>query len=611
MGLLPQRFGFLRNGAQRRNHELPIRCPWQPTVVTNHLGHADVYTYDLGGRVLSHTSPTGLVTAYTYDVSGNVLSIRRESQLTSFTYRASGELASVTLPHGHSITYAYDNAHRLIGWADNRGASANYVLDGMGNRVTEEVRARDGQLAWRLVRSINEINRVASLSTDAVPQTSKFTYDNNGDVTRIANGKNEGTSYGLDSLRRVKTLSNAAGAAASIAYNALDDVTQASDFKGVATAYTRDALGNATTEASPDSGLRGGQYDALGLPTKVTDALGQATTIERDLLGRPTRITHASGPATTLRYDVTPTNKGYLGEIVDASGTTTYQRDAYGRVISKTQVLINGDTRSISYGYNAQGLLASTTYPGGQVLQNVYDATGQLIAMNWAGQPLVTGITWTPLGQPASWSWSLAGGASPVPAMRSYNTAGQLTATEFSSYQYDAAGRITGLTQSVWQPASSNPQDNSTIQGSKAWTVKYDLAGRITQFEDAGRSTTYSYDANGNRRSSVQTTKQGTPGTLSRTYSGDTSHNRLLGFTQSTTAPGSTSNTSVTYQYNAAGDLLSDGLRAYGYDSQGRMESATTGQGADAPQTKYAHNGLGQRVFKTEPLYSSAAAKPA
>ncbi|RYH61443.1 MAG: hypothetical protein EON54_10180, partial [Alcaligenaceae bacterium] len=57
--------------------------------------------------------------------------------------------------------------------------------------------------------------------------------------------------------------------------------------------------------------------------------------------------------------------------------------------------------------------------------------------------------------------------------------------------------------------------------------------------------------------------------------------------------------------------MLGDGLISYQYDSEGRMESATTGQGTDAPQTKYAHNGLGQRVFKTEPLYSSAAAKPA
>ena len=83
---------------------------------------------------------------------------------------------------------------------------------------------------------------------------------------------------------------------------------------------------------------------------------------------------------------------------MDASGTTTYERDQLGRITTKTQRLINGDTRSVSYSYNAQGLLASTTYPGGQVLQHVYDTTGQLTGLTWAGQPLVSGITWNPPG---------------------------------------------------------------------------------------------------------------------------------------------------------------------------------------------------------------------
>ena len=58
--------------------------------------------------------------------------------------------------------------------------------------------------------------------------------------------------------------------------------------------------------------------------------------------------------------------------------------------------------------------------------------------------------------------------------------------------------------------------------------------------------------------------------------------NRLLGFEQTATAGGNSATTSVSYQYNAAGDLLGDGLRSYAYDSQGRMESATTGEGMDA-----------------------------
>ena len=58
---------------------------------------------------------------------------------------------------------------------------------------------------------------------------------------------------------------------------------------------------------------------------------------------------------------------------------------------------------------------------------------------------------------------------------------------------------------------------------------------------------------------------------------------RLLGFEQTTSAAGNTATTSVTYQYNSAGDLLGDGLATYRYDSEGRMESARTGEGEDPP----------------------------
>ncbi|MBT9513455.1 MAG: hypothetical protein IV104_14045 [Acidovorax sp.] len=57
--------------------------------------------------------------------------------------------------------------------------------------------------------------------------------------------------------------------------------------------------------------------------------------------------------------------------------------------------------------------------------------------------------------------------------------------------------------------------------------------------------------------------------------------------------------------------LLGDGLTTYRYDSEGRLESASTGQGEDAPTTKYAYNALGQRVFKTEPLYSGTQSSSA
>jgi YD repeat-containing protein len=131
----------------------------------------------------------------------------------------------------------------------------------------------------------------------------------------------------------------------------------------VATSYARDAQGNATSESSADIGSTTTQYDALGLPSSITDAMGQATQIQRDLLGRPTLITFADGKTTTLGYDATASAKGYLTSITDRSGTTTYSRDAFGRVTVKTQALASGLTQQVAYSYTAAGQLAGITYP--------------------------------------------------------------------------------------------------------------------------------------------------------------------------------------------------------------------------------------------------------
>ncbi|WP_185545914.1 RHS repeat-associated core domain-containing protein [Variovorax sp. KBW07] len=561
---------------------------------TNAIGHVTSYTYDTANRVVSTTAPNGLATGYTYDARDRLLTQTIGGQTTTLTYKPYGTVETVTLPTGLVLTYTYDAAHRLTGWSNNRGESGTYTLDGMGNRTAEQIKDSAGTVAWNTARTINNINRL-SAKTEGPNQTSAFGYDANGELITATNGLSQSTSYGLDGLRRVKAVTDATNATATLKYNALDAVTEAKDFKGVVTAYGRDAQGNATTEASADVGSASTQYDNLGLPSQITDALGQATTITRDALGRPTSLVFADGKTTTLRYDLTANSKGYLSEIVDRSGTTEYTRDAFGRVTLKKQTLINGSVQQVSYSYNANGTLASIGYPNGATLTHVYDATGRLAGLNWNGNPLVTGIAWNPLGQPTAWTWAFANPA--VAASRAYDTAGRLTATEFSSYVYDAAGRITSLTQSLYQPGDADPAHSTISLAPQTWSVGYNVVGRITSFDTTGNTAGFGYDANGNRSSS---TRAVAGLSTNRTYTVGASSNRLTGFTQSINGA---SNTSVTYGYNANGDLVSDGLRSYTYDAEGRLGATTTGATDVSPTTRYAHNALGQRVFKTEPLY--------
>lgn len=354
--------------------------------------------------------------------------------------------------------------------------------------------------------------------------------------------------------------------------------------------------GHAVSQSSAGIGSITTRYDALGLPIGITDAMGQATQIQRDLLGRPTLIAFADGKTTTLRYDLTPTSKGYLGAITDRSGTTIYSRDAFGRVIVKTQALASGLTQQVAYRYTAAGQLSGITYPNGNTLTHLYDGTGRLIQLGWNGSPLVTGIAWNPMGQPTAWKWAFVPG---LAASRSHDTAGRTTATEFASYVYDAAGRITSLTQNLFQPADADPSHNSIASANTTWSVSYDAVGRITGFNAAGSQTSFGYDANGNRTASTKTLNGLT---TSRNYTVAADSNRIQGFRQ--TAGGTTTN--VAYSYNANGDLISDGLRTYTYNAEGRLSAVTTGATDASPTTRYAHNALGQRVFKTEPLYPPA-----
>lgn len=569
---------------------------------TNALGHVTTSTYDNANRVASTTAPNGLVTTYTYDLRDRLLTQTvgaglAGAQTTTLTYKPFGTVESVTLPSGLVLTYTYDAAHRLTGWSSNRGESGSYTLDGMGNRTAEQIKDGAGNVAWSVARTVNNINRL-SATTEGPNQTRAFGYDANGELAIETNGLNQSTQYGLDSLRRVKAVTDAANATATLKYNALDAVTEAKDFKGVVTDYTRDAQGNATAETSADTGGASTQYDSLGLPSQITDAMGQATTIARDLLGRPTSLVFADGKTTTLRYDLTATSKGYLSEVIDRSGTTEYTRDAFGRVTLKKQTLANGGVQQVSYGYNANGTLASIGYPNGATLTHLYDATGRLAGLNWNGSPLVTGIAWNPLGQPTAWQWAFA--AAPpasVAASRVYDTAGRLTGTEFSSYVYNAAGRITSLTQNLYRPGDADPTHTTVANGSVTWSVGYSPVGRITGFDATGNTASFGYDANGNRASSTRVL--GGQSTQ-RTYTVGAASNRLTGFAQTINGA---SNTSVTYGYNANGDLVTDGLRSYAYDAEGRLAAATTGATDISPTTRYAHNALGQRVFKTEPLY--------
>jgi RHS repeat-associated protein len=381
------------------------------------------------------------------------------------------------------------------------------------------------------------------------------------------------------------------------------------------------------SETSPDIGTVKYERDALGDVTKKTDAKGNIATITRDALGRPLSIQYAADHIVNYTYDsnsrISGNQTGYLGKMEDKSGTTTYERDVLGRITSKTQT-VNDNPRSpsrykTSYSY-AAGELASITYPSGLKVIYRRNASGQITGIDTVAnsflkifrpaKPFVSDLTYTALQQPKSWTWASGDSAS-----RTFDTDGRMTANEFASYTYDAASRITGITQNLWASGIVNGK-LTLFTTPLTWTAGYDNRNRLTSFARAGASTSYTYDANSNRLTSQDTRTSDTDLDLdfakpdmsqatSQALTVEATSNRLLGFNQrvvtsQTGKADAITSATINYSLDDNGAMTSDGLRTFEYDTANRMDKVRLMKGGEAASVSYLHNGLGQRVFKSE-----------
>ena len=269
--------------------------------------------------------------------------------------------------------------------------------------------------------------------------------------------------------------------------------------------------------------------------------------------------------------------------------------------------------QQVAYGYTADGLLASITYPDGSVLGYVYDATGRLTQLNWNGPPLVTGIAWNPLGQPTAWTWAFASSEPErQPQLRHRGPADGHGVQQLrlrrrrAHHQPDAAAATARRTATP--PTAPSPAPGEL----DAWaTTRWAASPASTPRARHGLRPNFGYDPNGNRMHSLRSANgQSTTRAYQVGYderqlreqhararqpgvpTHEHLHRWLRGGIRTQSISTSASNTSVTYGYNANGDLLSDGLRSYTYDAEGRW-AVTTGATETSPTTRYAHNALG------------------
>jgi YD repeat-containing protein len=140
--------------------------------VVDPLGYPTQFTlYDKAGRPLSSTDANGAVTTRAYWPRGWVHTVTvtpaaggGAAQTTTYDYWPTGLLHVVTQPDGSTLTYAYDDAHRLTDVTDGAGNTVHYVLDNQGNRTSETVQDASGKLASAIARAYDNLNRLQTVT---------------------------------------------------------------------------------------------------------------------------------------------------------------------------------------------------------------------------------------------------------------------------------------------------------------------------------------------------------------------------------------------------------------------------------------------------------------
>jgi YD repeat-containing protein len=547
--------------------------------VTNALGQTTSITaYNAHGQPTTIVDANGLTTTLTYDARMRLTSRSVGGELTSYSYDLNGQLAQVTLPDGSSLSYSYDAAHRLVGMSDNLGNRIAYTLDNLSNRTQEQVFDPANALAQTRSRVFNALNRLFQ-DIGAAGQTTQYAYDNQGNVTSVADPLNHVTTNAYDALNRLAQVTDPNNGITKYGYNGVDQLVSVTDTRNLATTYAYDGLSNLNNQISPDTGTTTNTYDAAGNLLTQRDAKGQTTTYAYDALNRVASITFADGSKQNYGYDQGPNGIGRLTSIVELDPTQNitsqlgYGYDPHGRVTSDTRT-IAGVAYFAAYQYDSSGRLSGMTYPSGRTIAYSFDALGRVSQVTSTAAPaqggqmqtVVQNVQYQPFGGVKSYTLGngqiYARGFDLDGRIASYNLGAQSFAIG-----YDAASRISFISDAA-NPANAN-------------NYGYDVLDRLTNAVTPGTPYAYNYDAVGNRTSK-------TVGSSTDTYAYASTSNQIASITSQSGAVRS-------FMFDANGSTTNDGTNQYVYDTRGRMVQSIGLLGT----TMYQVNALGQRFRKT------------
>ena len=528
------------------------------TNVVSSNGHSQSFVYNEAGRLIQQTDQAGHSTTFTYDADNQHLtSVTTVDGTTEYSYVTESGAAQHRLS---SVTLPGGTVEHFD--YDSNGRLMHQILNDGAESISysyvgvNEVIATDATGAATRMW-LNESGKIAQVE-DALGHVSQLRYDANGNMTGIVHADGTSTGIEYDSAGNPLSVQDALGHTVDFGWDAqFGHLAQVSDQRGNAIGYGYDSQGNLNTITYADSSSESYSYNVDGYLQAAVSRSGESVSYTFNGVGHLTEKSYADGSKATFAYDA----HGNLISAVDADSHTTFEYDSADRLIKTT----DGDGRWLSYAYDAAGHRTQMADQAGHITNYSYNDRGHLASLTDGDGHLI-----------ASYSYDAAGHLS-----RGENGNGTYT-----TYEYDAAGQLTHLV---------NHQADATVNSSFEYT--YDAAGHRTSETTLEGTTSYEYDAIG----------QLTGATLQDgnhiAYNYDAAGNRTSvvddGVTTNYTANNLNEYTGVgsaTYAYDADGNLTDkteSGVTShYAYDVENHLVSVTT----LTESWSYEYDALGNRI---------------
>ena len=306
----------------------------EPAQVTGRDGLTTEYEVDAAGMVTSITDPLGVMTRFEYE------------------WRATGIVPKATItPNGLTHTTECDNAGRPIASTDPAGRRSSVTRDVRG-LVTEVI--------------------------DPVGNVTTIEYSPEGWVTRVVNPDGSERSATYDGEGNLTQTVNETGAKTTTRYTVFDQVNEVIAPNGGVTRYTYNTQMEPVAVTNADGHTWQLHYDLDGsiikeidynglvteshatpdkLRLDVTTGAGTVTTMF-DPYGRMTETLDGQGNTTTYQRDAL----GKITKVTNRWCTTDYSYDEYGRSLTETTTLYSGESHTMAFTYGQLGGVEAITH---------------------------------------------------------------------------------------------------------------------------------------------------------------------------------------------------------------------------------------------------------